>query len=111
MKDLFSPIYTSYDEYIMNALSYINISKLKQYKFRSLLVEIQDYLLNKYDIIISVAPRTDGFTPNIYNGCYLVIWRDGTDWIYDNQDNGNYWDMIALGEKIVLEKIKNGELS
>lgn len=111
MKDLFNPIYSSYDEYMLNVLSYTEKSKLKQYELKSLLIEIQDYILNKYNIIISVAPRTDGFTPNIYDGCYLVMWRDGTDWIYDNQDNGNYWDMIELGIRIIIEKIKNGEFN
>ena len=104
MKDLFNPIYSSYDEYMLNVLSHTEKSKLKYYELKSLLIEIQDYLLSKYDIIISVAP-------NIYDGCYLVIWRDGTDWIYDNQDNGNYWDMIELGIRIVIEKIKNGEFN
>ena len=111
MKDLFNPIYSSYEEYIMNSLSYAQTSKLDHFEKRSVLIEIQYYILNKYNIIISVAPRQDGFTPNIYDGCYLVMWRDGTDWIYDNQDNGNYWDMIELGIRIIIEKIKNGEFN
>lgn len=71
--------------------------------------DVIDFIYNNYNIIISVTPRKDGWFKNIYDGCYLIIWKDNDSYIYDNCDNGNYYDMLNLGIKIVLNKIKNGE--